>query len=178
MSDVVQLARYRKTAHKARAMANARALAGAGVGEDEVLKAMNERHLAVLEQQLGGGFTMLHLGLAKGGKGLPFCVGEAHTLHNAPLVWAREGLGALRSPYFSVKLPEQQRWWCGIVWLEQNRGCESCVRLAYQFAEENGWPQPKRLGDLLGLGETLGPLKGTTQTAARMTSRGFVRGSG
>lgn len=149
-----------------------RALAGAGVGEDEILDAANKWHLAVLEQRLAGGAIDLHLGYAKHYKGLPFCVAEAGTE-----IWAREGLGAFRSPYFSIRLPEQQRWWCGIVWLEQNRGCPSCIRLAYQFADENGWKQPRRLGELLGLAEDLGPLRGTTPTGPRMTRHGFTRGS-
>lgn len=161
---------------RARELANVRAVAGAGVGEDEILDAMNRWHLAVLEQPLAGGSLDLHLGFARHGRGLPFCVAEAHTLHGKPKVWARESLGAFRSPYFSMQLPEPQRWWCGVVWLEQNRGCPTCVGLAYRFADEEGWPQPKRLGELLGLGETLGPERGNQTSGPRLTRRGFVRG--
>jgi hypothetical protein len=175
MSDPAQIRVYRNKLRE-RAVANARAIAGAGVGEDEILDAMNRWHLAVLEQRLAGGSVDLHLGMARHGKGLPFCVAEAHHAHGKPLVWAPEGLGAFRSPYFSLKLPEQQRWWCGIVWLEQNRGCPSCIGLAYRFADEEGWPQPKRLGELLGLGETLAPERGSHTGGPRLTRQGFVRG--
>lgn len=162
--------------HRALNRANIRALAGAGVPESDVLEAMNRWHLAVLEQPLLGGALQLHLGLARGGKGVPFCTTTIEN-HGKPRVWARESLGAFRSPYFSIRLPEPQRWWCGIVWLEQNRGCESCVACAYKWADEEGWAQPKRLGDLLGLGETLAPARGATPSGPRLTSRGFVRGS-
>lgn len=174
MSDVVSLRSYRNRLRQ-RELANIRAIQGAGVGEDQILDAMNRWHLGVLEQQLAAGAIDLHLGYARHGHGMPFCVAEAHVLEGKPKVSARESLGAFRSPYFSMNLPEQQRWWCGIVWLEQNRGCPSCTRLAYQFADEEGWPQPKRLGELLGLGETLAPARGTTQTGPRMTRQGFVR---
>lgn len=159
-----------------RELANIRALAGAGVGEDEILQAMNEWHMAVLEQPLAGGAIQIHLGLARGGKGIPFCTTTIEHV-GKPLVWARESLGAFRSPYFSMKLPEQQRWWCGIVWLEQNRGCSDCIACAYKWADEEGWKQPKRLGELLELGtEPLGPARGNGTAGPRITSRGFVRG--
>ena len=178
MADATQISRMR-TRHLARQLANVRAFAGAGVGEDEVLAAMNRRHIGVLEQQLAAGALDLHLGLALHGKGVPFCVGWSHHTKGTPLLEAREGLGAFRSPYFSMKLPERQRWWCGIMWLELNRGCPTCISLAYQFADEEGWPQPKRLGDLLELpgGDgALGPQRGVEQTGPRMTRQGFTRG--
>lgn len=161
-----------RTRHRERELANIRALAGAGVREDTVLAAMNRWHLAVLEQQLGGGHVDLHLGLARHGRGVPFC-----TAGSRPFVWARESLGAFRSPYFSMDLPEQQRWWCGIVWLEQNRGCPSCIARAYQWADEEGWRQPRRLGDLLGGLEGLGPERGNEPTGPRIGRSGFVRGT-
>lgn len=120
--------------------ANRRALAGAGLTEALVLEAMNRAHIGVLEQQLAAGAVNLHLGIARHGAGRPFC---------APEQVARESLGAFRSPYFSPKLKESQRIWCGIVWLEQNRGCPSCIERAYAYADERGWAQPKRLGELL-----------------------------
>jgi hypothetical protein len=120
--------------------ANRRALAGAGLNEQLVLDALNRRHVGVLEQPLAAGAIMLHIGLARHGAGHPFC---------APKIIARESLGAFRSPYFSPKLKESQRIWCGIVWLEQNRGCPSCIEAAYKFADEHGWKQPRRLGELL-----------------------------
>lgn len=120
--------------------ANRRALAGAGLNEAMILEAMNRAHIGVLEQQLAGGAVQLHLGIARHGAGRPLC---------APEQIARESLGAFRSPYFSPKLKESQRIWCGIMWLELNRGCPSCVQLAYKYADERGWAQPKRLGELL-----------------------------
>ena len=178
MADVISLKHYRN-ALKTRRRANELAQAGAGVDEDIILEAANRWHLAVLEQRLGGGGIQIHLGMARGYRGVAFCVGEA-AHQGAPMIWARESLGAFRSPYFSMKLPEDQRWWCGIVWLEQNRGCPSCIRLAYQFADENGWKQPRRLGELLELGsETLGPARGSSSsTGPRITARGFERGTG
>jgi hypothetical protein len=129
-------ARFRELAE-----ANRRAFAGASVPETDVLDALNRRHLAVLEQHRPGGFIMLHLGHARHGHGRPFC---------APLdVEIPESLGAFRSPYFSIQLPEQQRIWCGIVWLERNRGCYACVQWAYTIADMRGWRQPRRLGELL-----------------------------
>ena len=120
--------------------ANRRALLGAGLNEELVLEALNRRHIAVLEQQLGVGAIMLHLGFARHGAGRPLC---------APTVTTRESLGAFRSPYFSPRLKESQRIWCGIVWLEQNRGCTGCIEAAYKLADERGWRQPHRLAELL-----------------------------
>lgn len=134
-ADPVVLRRFRSL-HEA----NRRAQAGAGVSEADVLDAMNRRHIGVLEQQVGAGAIVLHLGVSRGGRGRPFC---------APDMIAREALGAFRSPYFSMRLPESQRIWCGISWLEQNRGCEECTHIAYAYADRQGWPQPRRLGELL-----------------------------
>lgn len=170
MADQIVMLQQRAR-HRSLARANARALAGAGIPEDQVLEAMNRWHLGVLEQQLAGGAIDLHLGLARHGRGVPFC-----TAGSKPVIWAREGLGAFRSPYFSMQLPEAQRWWCGIVWLEQNRGCPTCIQRAYQYADEQGWRQPRRLGDLLGLSEVLGPERGSEGSGPRMTRQGFTRG--
>lgn len=134
-TDPVVLRRFRSL-HEA----NRRAQAGAGVSESDVLDAMNRRHLAVLEQQVGGGGIVPHLGIARGGRGRPFCASDQI---------ARESLGAFRSPYFSLRLPESQRIWCGIAWLELNRGCEECIHQAYAYADARGWPQPRQLGELL-----------------------------
>jgi hypothetical protein len=130
----------RRPLHRELERANARAYAGAGISEAETLEAMNRQHVAVLEQQLGGGAVMLHLGLARHGRGRPFC---------APRVWAREALGAFRSPYFSMYRPEPERWECGIRWLELNRGCEQCVDHAYAYVRQLGWKVPRTLGRLL-----------------------------
>lgn len=156
--------RHRELSH-----ANHRAIAGAGIPEADVLEAMNKLHVAVLEQPLGGGGIQIHLGLARHGKGRPFCTAG----HGGPTIIARESLGAFRSPYFSIRLPEQQRWWCGIVWLEQNRGCPSCVSRAYQYADEQGWAQPRRLGELLGIGG--GPARDTS-SGPSIGAKGFTRG--
>jgi hypothetical protein len=120
--------------------ANARALAGSGLSEGLVLEALNRRHLAVLEEPRAGGAVHLHVGHARHGTGRPLCT---------PAVSLRESLGAFRSPYFSPRLRESQRIWCAIVWLEQNRGCSRCIELAYAHADEQGWKQPRRLGELL-----------------------------
>jgi hypothetical protein len=175
MPDPVITRGYRNRL-KQRELANIRAFAGAGINEDEILDAMNHWHLAVLEQQLGGGAVHIHLGYARHGKGVPFCTAVLEAA-GAPRIWARESLGAFRSPYFSIKLPEKQRWWCGIVWLEQNRGCPDCIDCAYKWADEQGWPQPRQLGELLGLQERLGPLRGGDQPQGPHFARnGFTRG--
>lgn len=161
MSDAVILRTQAKARHRERARANARALAGAGVDEDELLDAMNKVHLAVLEQPLAGGGLDIHLGLAQYGRGVPFCTAAV-----GAKVWAREALGAFRSPYFSMRLPENQRWWCGIAWLELNRGCPTCIDYAYRYARDQGFKQPTRLGELLERDE--GP---------RLGREGFTRGS-
>ena len=178
MTDPAVIRLQQRGRFRERSRANARAMSGAGVPEDDVLEAMNRRHLGVVEQPLAGGAIDIHLALAQYGKGIPFCVAEGYHYGRNPLLYARESLGAFRSPYFSIRLPEQQRWWCGIVWLEQNRGCPSCIRLAYQFADENGWPQPKRLAELLDLGgNPAGPQRGLELPGGpRLTRHGFTRG--
>jgi hypothetical protein len=155
--------------------ANARALAGAGVPESDVLEVLNRWHLGVLGQKLAGGALMLHLGLARPGRGAPLCT-AGDPRDPKQRIWAPEQLGAFRSPYFSIRLPEPQRWWCGIVWLEQNRGCQECVHRAYKWADDEGWAQPRALGDQLGLGEGLGPERGSGASGPRITSTGFRRG--
>jgi hypothetical protein len=96
----------------------------------------NAPYLAILiERQLGGG-QKVHAGLARHGQGTPMCDDSRRLL---------EFHLAASDPQFALYRTAGWRHRYAEAFLELNRGCQHCLSVLYQIADEVGWAKPPSL---------------------------------